>query len=161
MKRNWPRVRRATMRFGLAACVTVFVLWLSSMIWFWGWHGRDRSLLLSAGFARYHWIHRRDRQQRGWHAELNSDSWSEHLKYLAPSVWVGPESGIIHVPLWLPLTAFLFPSFALWWMERRGTRAGHCRVCGYCLHGLTRQRCPECGEPFDASELGGAPSAPD
>lgn len=31
---------------------------------------------------------------------------------------------------------------------------GHCPECEYNLHGLTEQRCPECGRPFTFEELG-------
>ena len=30
----------------------------------------------------------------------------------------------------------------------------YCRGCGYCVVGLSEQRCPECGRPFTAAELG-------
>jgi hypothetical protein len=30
---------------------------------------------------------------------------------------------------------------------------GHCKKCGYCLYGLTSQRCPECGTPFTDSHV--------
>lgn len=36
---------------------------------------------------------------------------------------------------------------------RKQIRPGHCRKCGYCLLGLTRARCPECGTAFDPSRL--------
>jgi len=31
--------------------------------------------------------------------------------------------------------------------RRRQLRPGFCRKCGYNLHGLTENRCPECGTP--------------
>lgn len=30
--------------------------------------------------------------------------------------------------------------------------ATFCRTCGYCLHGLPENRCPECGNPFDPAD---------
>lgn len=27
-----------------------------------------------------------------------------------------------------------------------------CRKCGYALHGLSKNRCPECGLPFDPAD---------
>ena len=29
---------------------------------------------------------------------------------------------------------------------------GHCRKCGYSLHGLPEPRCPECGSPFEPTD---------
>jgi hypothetical protein len=36
----------------------------------------------------------------------------------------------------------------------RVRRGPYCRTCGYCLIGLAEHRCPECGKPFDPSEMG-------
>ena len=47
-----------------------------------------------------------------------------------------------------------------WRMDAVTERAeNHCRKCGYLLYGLNRPRCPECGEPFDASKLATPPPA--
>jgi hypothetical protein len=33
-------------------------------------------------------------------------------------------------------------------------RRGHCPACGYCLTGLPRRVCPECGRAFELEEVG-------
>ena len=37
--------------------------------------------------------------------------------------------------------------------ESRATRVSmYCRQCGYMLFGLSEDRCPECGQPFDPAD---------
>jgi hypothetical protein len=64
---------------------------------------------------------------------------------------------IVSLPFWLALGALWG-----WWMDRYLSRRhrftpGHCRQCGYKLHGLLRGVCPECGFEFAASDQAAAP----
>lgn len=62
--------------------------------------------------------------------------------------WLGIMAGI-YVMVWAfgPGIALMF-----WW-ETRKRMAGHCPACGYNLHGLSEQRCPECGRRFTFAEV--------
>ncbi|MBN1491377.1 MAG: hypothetical protein JXA69_15795 [Phycisphaerae bacterium] len=42
-------------------------------------------------------------------------------------------------------------------LQPKPTHSEICPACGYCLFGLTEQRCPECARPFTFEELGITP----
>jgi hypothetical protein len=73
---------------------------------------------------------------------VNTDSLISCLKALAVALVGGALFG-------------LFLKFVL--TKRHKFKAGHCRVCGYDLHGLPIDRCPECGFQFDAADRPGDP----
>jgi hypothetical protein len=48
-------------------------------------------------------------------------------------------------------TILFIPAYLLWrWVVRNGAIVGQCDQCGYSLHGLVANRCPECGERVDS-----------
>lgn len=81
---------------------------------------------------------------------------------LAPAVKEWLFSGLSPLLLMCPVlilsivVAWLFRSRIRWALRRELAQAGVpiCIECGYDLRGLSRPRCPECGEPFDATLLG-------
>jgi predicted amidophosphoribosyltransferase len=46
------------------------------------------------------------------------------------------------------------PGILLLFLRPTHPRRGHCPRCGYLLRGLPEPRCPECGRPFTAQEVG-------
>lgn len=71
------------------------------------------------------------------------------------STWTGRD---ISFPIWfVVLSCIIYPAITL--MRRLAchplTSQSHeqplCSSCGYSLHGLQSQRCPECGKPLPAS----------
>jgi len=72
---------------------------------------------------------------------------SEGLKFLPESHWWAWNDWNFHLPLWMPLGASVLGSAGLFYVTRRGRRAGVCGKCGYDLRGLAAgAKCPECGE---------------
>ena len=72
-----------------------------------------------------------------------------------------------HVPAWAiwgcaGLLSFLLvliclSGFPIRQIRRRfAVPSGHCRACGYNLHGLSEPRCPECGQSFEMRQTHGA-----
>jgi len=62
------------------------------------------------------------------------------------------EGHYVLIPYWLLLVVFGFAPVRvglIWIRRRRRRRRGLCPNCAYDLRGST-ERCPECGEPFDA-----------
>lgn len=55
--------------------------------------------------------------------------------------------GMICLALLVPL------SIHTWRAAPQDAHPGQCRTCGYLLYGLTEPRCPECGTPFDPTDL--------
>ncbi len=49
------------------------------------------------------------------------------------------------VPLWFPLLISCAGTVWVWHVDRRQSRTGMCKQCGYDLSGLTDSTCPECG----------------
>ncbi len=67
----------------------------------------------------------------------------------ASAWWVkyspGPWCASLSVPLWLPVAFLTTATAALWLIDGRLERPGHCARCGYDLAGNVSGRCPECG----------------
>lgn len=67
--------------------------------------------------------------------------------------WSGAD---IAIPVWVFILMFAIKpiwSFIAWRRRRKLTSDGHqvCASCGYDLHGIENNRCPECGEGFTPS----------
>lgn len=55
----------------------------------------------------------------------------------------------VFLPLWILAAALGLPGLYLWHSARsRPEHRGLCETCGYNLHGLSTNRCPECGTSF-------------
>ena len=80
-------------------------------------------------------------------------------RVLLPATEAFSSSGLawqsISVPLWLVTTIFAgYPLVALFRgpvRRRRRRNRNQCIHCGYNLKGLTKPRCPECGEGFETA----------
>lgn len=69
-----------------------------------------------------------------------------------PGKWCTTAGG----PIWILLPLGVWPVCA--WVVRRGrlwrrTRRGWCPGCGYDLHGVSADRCPECGQVHHAQKV--------
>jgi hypothetical protein len=76
--------------------------------------------------------------------------WRLFRGYWTPVPWTWLPLGLLTVAL--PLAAL---SLIIVVVRRRYWPvypAGHCQVCGYCLYGLTGDRCPECGSLFRTAD---------
>lgn len=56
-----------------------------------------------------------------------------------------PAAMGLSIPLWMPLIVFGVPSVWMWRRDRRCSRDGCCKRCGYDLTGKVSGACPECG----------------
>jgi hypothetical protein len=79
----------------------------------------------------------------GFFHPLNADFFSYCVIILPVSLGAGALFGVVAKA-----------AFA----RRQKFKAGHCRVCGYDLHGLPSDRCPECGFQFDTADRPGDPA---
>src|SRR5215510_10993847 len=66
------------------------------------------------------------------------ESWAIDVIHIGTSTYV-------YIPFWIPLLAIGVPTAWIWRVDRRLSRVGHCKGCGYNLRGLVGTRCPECG----------------
>ncbi len=71
-------------------------------------------------------------------------AFSDRRKQLVQEV-LAPCGGAVLVLFLLGLIVFLR-------FHRHKRGPGHCRSCGYSLHGLDNPRCPECGAPFEIGD---------
>ena len=117
-----------------------------------------RILLLLAGYVSLIIAHLRF--QPSLHA------WGAFLLTLA-MFWMGDGLGwavdhrkirpdVIFIPLILWIISGIVGGIVIAIVRpgRRPLPGPYCRGCGYCVVGLSEARCPECGRPFTAAELG-------
>jgi hypothetical protein len=80
----------------------------------------------------------------GWSTSVTR---TQHWVVWTPSWDKNAGSGILLIPLWIPLAVVCLPASLLWRSDIRRARrltAGHCPSCGYDRRGLAGP-CPECG----------------
>ncbi len=147
-------VRRLSKWGALIAGLVVVGVFAASWFWIIFYQAHGWGLRFDEGLLTAHW---------GYPAEPASAGggpygWTfrpmEHrlgFRFLGPSWSTWPDGRVtLYLPLWLPLSALAVATAALWWLDRRRYRPGHCTHCGYNLTGNTTGRCPECGTPARA-----------
>lgn len=144
------RVRRILKWAGLCVCILILAAWVVSLRWRLGFYSTyweawvGLSLVVVVELARKgqdYYGHGKD----GWYW-VECRTHGELLYYgLRWPEWHQSTSTFIMIPLWLPLLAVAIPTAILFYRDRRRTRLGGCRQCGYDLTGNVSGRCPECG----------------
>jgi len=84
-----------------------------------------------------------------WPAHWDPE-WQRRREFLLPYLLWSRDTGNLHLPPWLVLSAFGALTAFLWWYDRCRVRPGQCRRCGYDLTGNVSGRCPECGAAMRA-----------
>lgn len=130
----------------LAATATLWVLWR-----WWRWCCRQDRLIVMRRMATVPAV--------AAIVQLSLGAWAHHIIVARPDVALADIAPSLAILLFmivdvLILTWSLGPLF-VWLYYRRVRRQmrGICLACGYDLHGLSQQRCPECGRAFTFEEV--------
>jgi hypothetical protein len=134
-----PRMRKVVRYAGLALVLTLFLLWVSSMRYAFGYVGATGGVYFeSGGFAVF-----------ATHGEIPATGWMGVGRSRWPVFWWFACPAMVPLtPVWMPLLAAAFPTALT--LARRRPLPGHCQECGYDLTGNVSGVCPECGKPIQS-----------
>lgn len=132
----------------LALFVPFAVSFIASMRWQIFYVSPDASARFDEGILTLTWGFPRQepfKSVRGWSAREMQHRTG--FRFLFPRMIDASSGGtIVDFPLWCVTLPLGIATGLLWYADRKRTPPGHCRRCGYNLHGNTSGRCPECGE---------------
>lgn len=136
---------------GLGVSVVIFVQWVASFFWMWGYvEPRGQVSVqwsIQPGILSYLEFPRIAAEASWFLAPTETTQTTWKPIWQTFTAGPPPRRPVIAIPFWIPFLLVAIPTAILWWLDPRRILPGHCKGCGYDLTGNISGVCSECGTP--------------